>query len=177
MLNPETIQAQMERHATGLAVLAGAPSPAGLTDPVPPVYVGGIVRHLGTVTDFVLVDMGADLGEANQALLKILNYLVLVVEPNRIALTLAQAMLASLEQQGLSRHRIGIVILHHTHSAVTLGKEAVENFLQQEVKAMISPAPELAFQAAEQGMPMLMVQPQSVAAMQFRQLAEFLASL
>jgi len=176
-LNSEVVQSQMERHSSGLMVLGGIPAPLGTVKPIPPLHADAIVRHLGAVLDYILVDMGADLGETNRALLKLTNYLLLVVEPQRIALLLAQAMLAGLENLEFGRHRIGAVLLHKAPAAVTLTKEMVENFLHLEIKTIISPAAELAFQASEQGQPMLIVQPGSVPAMQFHQLAEFLASL
>lgn len=176
MLNSEIIQSHLDRHRSGLAVLSGTPAPLGAVKPIPPGHADAIVRHLGAVNDYVLVDMGTGLDEVNRTLLKILNYLCLIVEPQRISLLLAQATLAALEEADFGRHRVGIV-LRQSGAAVTLSKEAIESFLQQEVKGVISPAAELAFQAAEQGEPMLVVQPESVAAMQYRQLAEFLASL
>ncbi len=42
--------------------------------------------------------------------------------------------------------------------------------------AIISPAPELAFQAAEAGLPIVLFQPSSIVANQFSKLAEEVAS-
>ncbi len=176
-LNAEAVLAQMERHPAGVMVLSGTPAPLGTAKPIPPLHADAITRHLGAAVDYILIDLGADLGEVNRSLLRLTDYTLLVIEPHRIALLLAQAMLAGLEELGVGRHRIGLIICHNTAAAISLDRETVENFLQQEVKAVISPAAELAFQAAEQGQPMLILQPGSVPAMQFHQLAEFLASL
>ncbi len=176
-LNAEVIQAQMDRHPTGVMVLSGTPVPLGTAKSIPSLHAAAIARHLGAEVDYILIDMGADLGEVNRSLLKLVDYLLLVVEPYRIALLLAQAMLAALEGMDIGRHRVGLVLCHGAPAAVSLDRRTVEEFLQQEVKAVISPAAELAFQSAEQGQPMVLLQPESVPAMQFRQLAEFLASL
>lgn len=176
-LNAETILAQMERHPTGVMVLGGTPVPLGTVKPIPPLHADAITRHLGAVVDYILIDLGASLEDVNRSLLRLVDYTLLAVEPHRIALLLAQAMLAGLEEIGVGRHRIGVVLYHNTAAAVSLDRETVQEFLQQEIKAIVSPAAELAFQAAEQGRPMLLLQPGSVPAMQFRQLAEFLASL
>jgi DNA-binding response OmpR family regulator len=176
-LNAEAILAQMERHPSGVMVLGGTPAPLGTAKPIPPLHADAITRHLGTVVDYILIDLGSDLGEVNRSLLRLVDYVLLVIEPHRIALLLAQAMLAGLEEIGVGRHRVGVILYHSIAAAVSLDRGTVESFLQQEIKAIVSPAAELAFQAAEQGQPMLLLQPESVPAMQFHQLAEFLTSL
>ncbi len=176
-LNAEAILAHMDRHPSGVMVLGGTPAPLGTVKPVPPLHAAAITRHLGSVVDYILIDLGSSLEEVNRSLLELTDYILLIIEPHRIALLLAQAMLVGLEEIGIGRHRVGVVLCHNTAAAVSLDRGTVENFLQHEVKAVVSPAAELAFQAAEQGRPMLLLQPESVPAMQFRQLAEFLASL
>ena len=176
-LDAESIRAQMERHQAGLMVLASEPVPLGVHPPVAGEYATAVVRQLGSVADYILVDMGSDLGEANQAVLKFADYVLLVVEPKRIGLTLAQSMLAGLEQLGFGRHLIGLVLLHQAPAAIAFNNEMVESFLQQEIKATVSPVPELAFQAAEQGVPIVTMQPGSLVSTQFDELAEFLISV
>jgi CheY-like chemotaxis protein len=176
-LDVDSIRAQMERHQAGLMVLASEPVPIGVHSPVDEEYVTAIIRQLGSVADYILVDMGSDLGEANQAVLKFVDYVLLVVEPKRIGLTLAQSMLAGLEQLNVGRHLIGIVVLHQAPAAIVFTNEMVGNFLQQEVKATVSPVPELAFQAAEQGVPIVSLQPGNLVSTQFSDLAEFLTSV
>ena len=46
--------------------------------------------------------------------------------------------------------------------------------LKHELVAIITPAPELAYQASERGVPMVIMQPESLVARQFRTVAEFL---
>jgi MinD-like ATPase involved in chromosome partitioning or flagellar assembly len=176
-LDVDSIRTQMERHQAGLMVLASEPVPIGVRPPVDEEYVTAVMRQLGSVADYILVDMGSDLGEANQAVLKFADYVLLVVEPKRIGLTLAQAMLASLEKLGFGRHLIGLVLLHQAPAAIAFNNEMVGSFLQQEVKATVSPVPELAFQAAEQGVPIVSLQPGSLVSTQFNDLAEFLTSV
>ena len=46
--------------------------------------------------------------------------------------------------------------------------------LKHELIAIITPSPELAYQASERGVPMVVMQPESLVARQFRSVAEFL---
>ncbi|MGD1997088.1 MAG: response regulator [Anaerolineae bacterium] len=176
-LNAEMIQAQMDQHVSGLMVLGGMTAPMGLGETVGPARAEAILEHLGNVADYVLVDMGADLSEVSRLVLQQVDYLLLVVEPQRIALTLTQVMLASLDRLEVGPHRVGLVMLQRARSAASLTKGRVENFLQREVKVVIPPAPELAFQAADSGMPMVMVQAQSLVVTQLRELADIVAAV
>jgi len=176
-LSGEAIQAQMDQHSSGLLVLGGLPTPAGLLPPIQPTYAEAIVRHLGALADYLLVDLGACLDEVNRAILRLVDHVLLLVEPDRLALTLAQGMLAGLEQLDVGRHRIGVVISRRAPAAITLTKPMVENFLQRDVLGIVPPAPELAYRAADQGTPMVALQGGGVFFDQIQRLAESIASL
>lgn len=176
-LSADAVLAHADRHASGFLVLGGLPEPSGTVPPLLPAQAEAIVRSLEEAVDFVLVDMGTGLDETNRTLLRRLRYVLIVTEPQRISLLLTQALLAMLDNLEVGRHRIGIVLMNRAPTSATPSKEAVENFLQRQILCVIPPAPELAFQAAERGTPMVMMQPESLVAAQFRQLAEHLVSV
>jgi len=70
-----------------------------------------------------------------------------------------------------------MVLVNKAPSAATLTRDAIERLLQHDIVEVITQVPELAFQAAEQGSPMIMVQPTSLAAHQFQAIAEHLANV
>jgi len=53
----------------------------------------------------------------------------------------------------------------------------IEEALQHDLAGVITPAPELAFQSVEQGIPMVISLPNSLAAQQFQYIAEYLAGV
>lgn len=175
-LTADSILAHADRHATGLLVLGGVPEPHGLNRVLSPAHAEAIVRALEGAVDYVLVDMRTGLDEVNRALLHLLHFVVVVVEPTRLGLLLAQGMLATLDMLEVGRHRQGVVIVNHAPTSMTPPKSAVEEFLAREIIGVIPPAPELAFQAAERGIPMVMMQAESLVAVQFQQLAQQLAA-
>lgn len=175
-LTADSILAHAERHATGLLVLSGVPEPHGLNRVLSPAHAEAIVRSLEGAMDYVLVDMRTGLEEVNRALLRILHFVVVVVEPTRPGLLLAQGLLATLDMLEIGRHRQGVVIVNRAPTSMTPQKSVVEEFLAREIIGVIPPAPELAFQAAERGIPMVMMQAESLVAVQFQQLAQQLAA-
>ena len=176
-LNVSTIQAHMTRHESGVMVLSGLLNPARSLPSLDGEQADAIVRNLGAEVDYELVDMGTGLGAVNQALLPQLNYLVVVVEPQRVALLQAQSLLARLDDVGMSAQRMGLALVNKTPMAVSLNKEAVAIFLQREVVCVAFAAPELVYHAAEQGVPIMMLRPEALVCNQLRELAGFLASL
>jgi MinD-like ATPase involved in chromosome partitioning or flagellar assembly len=64
------------------------------------------------------------------------------------------------------------VLVNRAQSNLQIPWQEAEQLVDHEMLAIISPAPELAFQAAEAGFPMILYQPNSVAATQFSRLAE-----
>jgi len=172
------IEAQLEEHRTGVRVLAGQIEPPGVAMPVPPAHAETIVQYLGDMADYLLLDLGVGLDATNRRILPSCNHVVVTIEPHRVALTLAQALLDEMTLSlNLARYRISLVLINKAHSATTFTKDTIEGLLQHELVGVITPAPELAFQAAEQGTPMEVMQPNSLVAQQFRTLAEYLANV
>ncbi len=172
------VEAQLEEHRTGVRVLSGQLEPPGVATPVSPAHAEIVVRHLGAMADYLLLDLGVGLGEANRCILPSCDQVIVAIEPHRIALTLAQSLLGEMTTSlNLARHRICMVLIKKAPSATTFTKGTIEGLLQHDLASVVTPAPELAFQAAEQGTPMVMLHPNSLVAQQFQAIAEYLASV
>lgn len=177
-LDVRFVEAQLEEHSTGLLVLSGQVEPPGVAAPMTVPHAEAIIRNLATLADYLFLDLGVGLGEVNRRVLLECSYIVVAIEPNRPSLALAQALLGEMTATlNIARHRIGVVLVNKAPSAASYTKETIEGLLQHGLVGVITPAPEVAFQSAERGIPMLMVQPTSLASQQFRSLAEHLAGI
>jgi pilus assembly protein CpaE len=176
-LSKMAVEAHLEEHRSGVRILGGQLEPPGVAKPISPDHAEAIVHHLGAMADYLLLDLGIGLGEANRCILPLCEQVVVTIEPHRVALTLAQALLDEMVLSlNLARHRIDLVLINKTPSAAAFTKDAIEGLLQHDLVTTIPQAPELAFQAAEQGTPMIIMQPNSLVAHQFRTVAEYLAN-
>jgi len=176
-IDAEMIDVQLQEHQTGVQVLSGQIEPPGVAAPLSAAHAEAIVRHLGASTDYLLLDLGVGLGEATRNILPICHRVVVTIEPHRVALTLAQALLDEMAMSlNVPRHRISVVLINRSPSASTFTRETIEGLLQQDLVGVVVPAPELAFQSSERGIPMVMVQPKSLVAQQYRTIAEHLVS-
>jgi MinD-like ATPase involved in chromosome partitioning or flagellar assembly len=172
------VEAQLEEHRSGVRVLSGQIDPLGVAKPVPPAHAEAIVHQLGAMADYLLLDLGVGLGEVNRRVLPSCDQVAVIIEPHRVALALAQALLDEMTLSlNLAKHRISVVLVNKAPSAATFTKDAIEGLLQHDLLGTIPQAPELAFQAAEQGTPMITMQPNSLVAQQFQTIAEYLTTV
>ena len=169
-LDQRMVESQLIEH-NGIRMLLAPVEPRSAVLPVP--QVEATMSHLVRVSDFLLLDLGSSLDAATRAAIKLCRYVIVVVEPQRVALTLAQAMLSDLEAMDVLRDRVGLILFNRAPSAAGVSKSAVEGLLG-EVITVIPPASELAFQAAEVGVPIVQFQPGSLASSQIRDLAKYL---
>jgi CheY-like chemotaxis protein len=177
-IKPRAVEAQLDEHSTGVRLLTGQIEPPGVAMPVPPAHAEVIVRRLGAMADYLLLDLGVGLDQVNCHVLPSCDHVVVAIEPDRVALALAQALLNELDLLlNLARHRISVVMISRASAAATFSKDVVEDLLQHDIVGVVPPAPELAFQAVEKGIPMVTMQPDSPVAQQFRTIAEHLAQI
>ena len=134
-------------------------------------HAEAIVRQLSNLFDVVILDLGARLDEGVQAALQLCSRVVLLIEPQRTSVLLAQALLAHLEKIGIGPDKVVSVVVNRTPSAASLSKGAIGGLLGRDIVVVITPAPEVAFQATDQGAPISMVHPANIVSDQFRQLA------
>jgi MinD-like ATPase involved in chromosome partitioning or flagellar assembly len=100
------------------------------------------------------------------------------IEPQRTSLTLAEALLNEISTRlSLPHYKVSLVLVNKAPSAASFTKQTIEGLLKRELSGVITPAPELAFQSVEQGTPMVLLQPSSLATQQIQTIANHLAQL
>jgi pilus assembly protein CpaE len=176
-IDARMVEARLQEYMTGMRVMSGQPDPAGVATPVSPDHAEAIVQHLGAMADYLLLDLGVGMEEVNRRILPSCDHVVVAIEPHRLSLTLAQALLDEMTTSlNLARHRIVLVLVNKTPSSSSFNKEMIEGLLQHDLAGVVTPAPELAFQAGEQGKPMVMLRPTSLVVQQIRAIAEHLVT-
>ncbi len=163
------------RHPSGIRVLPAARGLQSVRGEVTLPHLEAILSNLETVAQYLILDMGSQLSPPVQQVLKKCNQVILVTEPDKIALTLAQRTLDSLQALDIKGSRIGIVVVNRTRSASTPSRSTIESTLGSELLSLFTPAPELFAQAAVEGMPVAWAQQTSLQAEMFRELAQRIA--
>lgn len=172
-IDRRAVEASLATHTSGIRMLLAPSQPR--SGPLPAPQVAATIQHLGQLCDYVVFDLGSNLDEAVQSVVKECRYLVVVAEPEQVSLALAQAMMAQLKALEVPRDRIGLVLFNRAPSTARIAQDAVEAMLG-EVVCAIPAAPELAFQAVEKGAPLYLEQPGSLVSSQICDLARLVIS-
>lgn len=175
-LSVRSIENELVTHSSGLKLLLSSARPKESLLNVSPEAAAAILQHLRALSRNVVIDLGTSLNRLTGRLLQEIDHLILAVEPNRVALTVARELLEELEQVNFARSRVSTVLINRAQSSLQIPWQEAEHILNHEMTAIISPAPELAFQAAEAGQPIVLFQPTSIVANQFSKLAEEVVS-
>ncbi len=172
-ITPDSVSQAIVNHNTGLRSLVSASNPhdAALDyDLDQPLQIVQALRRFGNPA---IVDLGSGITRTSAEIVDKVDKLLFVIEASAVGLEMAKLQLAVLDDL-IGGGRISVVVVNRSQS--TLPWHEAENRLNREVKAIISPAPELAFQAGEQGIPMVILQPNAMVSGQFVKLADEMKS-
>ena len=176
-LDGRFIEAQLSQHRSGLLVLDSQSRPLGKRLSVPPDHAEVLVRFLAGLAQYVLLDIGVGLDEANQRVLTHCGHVIVTIEPENVALTLAQELLSEMNDTlSIPQQTVMLAIIKKSRSAPYFSNPQIEERLNRSILGTIPPAPELAFQAARAHEPMVLLQQDSLVVRQFREFARALVA-
>ncbi len=172
-LEPDVVEAQLDEHGSGLLILSSRMAPLGTGQQLTADRAESILRRLGAAPGYVFLDLGMGLSKVNQRLLPLCTRVVVTIEPDSVALTLADELLAEMNQSlHIPKHRISLVLVKRSRSAASYNKETIEDRLGHNLIGMIPPAPELAFEAAKQQLAMVQLHLDSLVVRQYKTFVE-----
>lgn len=173
-IRPQNVENELITHTSGLRTLTCSARPKEAMLNITPDSASAVLGALRTLGRPTIVDMGAGLNPVTLRLQKEVDKLVIVVDPTGVTLSMARELLRELEAMGVGPGRLNLVVVNRAHSSLQTPWQEVEQLLGLEIRAIISAAPELAFQASEAGNPIVMLQPNSIVSNQMIKLAEVL---
>jgi CheY-like chemotaxis protein/MinD-like ATPase involved in chromosome partitioning or flagellar assembly len=171
-IRPQLIESELVVHQSGLRALVSSPRPKEAFMGYSPDAAIAVVTGLRALGRPVVLDLGAGLNPINARLMRELDRLVVVVDPTGITLMMARELLRELDSAGVGAGKVNLVVVNRVNSNLQTPWQEVEQMLGLEIRAIISAAPELAFQANDAGTPMILLQPNAIVSSQVVKLAE-----
>jgi CheY-like chemotaxis protein/MinD-like ATPase involved in chromosome partitioning or flagellar assembly len=171
-IKTKSVEDELVMHTSGLRLLLSSPSleEAQMTYMVESgIAVIRALRSIGRPTFF---DLGTSYTAHLSRLQREMDMLVMVVEPLKVSLAIAKELIPQLEAGRTAPGRIHIVVVNRTQSGMQTPWHEVEQLLGQEIRAIISSAPELAFTSMNAAMPMVVHQPNAIVSSQIMKLSE-----
>lgn len=166
----EMIQREMSTHQSGLRTLLSSHNPREALIKIYPDTAVAVINHLRTIGKPAVYDLGSGYSPLIAKVHPEMDRLLLVLDPTNAALSLARDLLREFGQS--NRERISLVVINRSKIAQQPPWHEVEAALEQEIGAIISPAPDLAFQALQAATPIVTHQPNAIISSQINKLAQ-----
>ena len=175
-LGPDTVgstevEQQLVLHRSGISLLPASPHPKDAQWMVSTGHFEIVARHLAALARYVIIDLGPSLPPSTTQVLGQLDQVVVVIEPNPQTVAQSRLLLEALRGYGVVRSKTSIVMVNRGGSSLQLPLSQIEESLGSAPLVVVPPAAELAYRAANEGTPLVLVQPDSLIAEQFGKLA------
>ena len=149
------------------------------SDPVDSVSMSNIeqyeavLQQLSLLAPLVVLDIGTNFLPAYNVVIDICDEIILITEPHPNSVKRTRYLLDDLRNKGFGSAKVmTLVSVNHTRSDMVLSMSDIEEEIKQTVTLGIPPSTELSYQAAVRSIPMVQVQPESLVAQQYKNLAE-----
>jgi CheY-like chemotaxis protein len=171
-LTPQVCEKEIVGHPSGLRALVASAEPHDYALISQTARIEAIATCLASLTQNLIVDLGSGLTEATAKLLMGADHVIILVEPMRHTITMAKALMTDLETLGLAKSRIEFILVNRERSSLQMARAKIEELLAQPAMGMITPAPELAYQSAESGVPIVARDANAMVSDQIRQVTD-----
>jgi len=158
----------------GVKVIPGGLSLEKIKKVKNPERLKGLIREISSMADFVLIDAPAGLEMTSITALLIGKELILVTNPEISAIT--DSLKTKLVAEKLGTLPLGAILNRVTNEKTELTREDIEAILEVPVLAIIPEDPEVK-RASAYGIPLVIKNPMSPAAIAYKQLAAKLAGV
>ncbi|MBE3142577.1 MAG: response regulator [Planctomycetes bacterium] len=138
--------------------------------------IEAVLRILPYLAPIVFLDIGAPVLSRMDKILALCDEVILITEPYPTTLRRTQQYMKELSASGFGKSKLlTLVIVNRVRADVQLSFTQVQETLGQKIVQVIPPAPEIAYQASLQFIPIVKLQPDGLVAQQFKRLAEIIA--
>jgi len=173
-LDQEMVESQVFAHTSGLRYLPASVQPESDPAYLPPGFVEVVLNQLTASADNLYLDLGSVLDEATRHAVAHCDALVVVVEPERLCLALAQVLLDKIKALDAAPDDLHVVLIQRLETDTAYSQEKVQAMLGHKLSGFVSPAAMILREALERGEPVVLSHPESQISEQVRDLSRVL---
>lgn len=174
-IRPTLVEKELVTHQTGLRALLSSTRPREAHMNISTDSAAALIKCLRSMTKTVILDMGCGFSSLVSNLQPEIDRFILLLEPNNIAISMANELYQELANLGKERLHFVVVNRNPVGVAQTSWQD-IETALGQELRAIIAAAPEIVFKASETGTPFVNLQPTAIISSQVIKLTEELTT-
>jgi len=174
-LTADALKNEINYHRSGVRLLLASHQLRDLSLVAAVPQMEKIMQQLALTQAMSLVDIGANLFPGVEKVLAQCTQLMVVVDPNPVTVAHTKSLLLELTPQEFGKTRpITLVLLNRQRIDLQVSRTQIQDELGLPVEMVISPAPELAYQAVLRHTPLAQMQPEGLIAQQFGLIANHL---
>jgi DNA-binding response OmpR family regulator len=171
-----TVENELARLPYGIRLLMASPKSRDKDLMLATEQLEAVVESLPLLARLTVLDIGTTNIPGFEMLLNHCNEIVLVTEPFPTCVQRARFLADELCGRGFGRSKLMTIIsVNRVRGDVQLSMAQMQEIIGQPIAQVIPPAPEIAIQAANRNIPMILVQFGGVISTQFNSLAERVA--
>jgi len=171
-ISAREVEASLRSMSSGMRLLLASHQPRDCRYIQKSEVFEALIRQIALMSRYVIVDLGASINPAAEKALLECDELIVLVDPTPHMVAHTRELIDDLISMGISDGCITTVLVNRHRSGLQLSWSQVQEQLGRQISVVFTPAPELAYQAATNNMPMIKQQPESMTAQQFSKLAE-----
>ena len=168
----QEIESQLVLHSSGVRLLLSSHRPSDSKYANAVQHFECIARHLPFLAKHIILDLGPSFTPTIEKVIPNCNEVIIVLEPVSHTITQSRLLLDELASSGIGEEKVTAVIVNRFRSGVQLSWSQVQEQLKHNIAVIFTPAHELTYQAAANGVPLVLQQTDSLTTQQFQKLAE-----
>jgi DNA-binding response OmpR family regulator len=135
-----------------------------------------VIEGLAGMADYTVIDLPCYASSANQAAIRFCDYVALVLAPELTCVMSGKVTLELLKSWGVSGGLVGAVVVNRTMVVRAMKLREIRSRLGCEIVGVVPPAAEACIAAQERGVPLVIYQPDSTAAVNLAEMANRLVA-
>ncbi|MGH2582176.1 MAG: response regulator [Anaerolineales bacterium] len=174
-INAKHVEASLVKQKSGLRLLLASNRPTDVDYINYAEQIEVTVSKLAELADYLVLDLGVGLPPSTLKTLAQCSKVIVIVEPDPLTMPLTRALLDDLNANGVPPKKIVGVLINRVRTEAAMNPKMVQEAIGLEIRAVFTPAPELAFQAARAHRAMVELDPNSFTAQQTKKLISHLS--
>lgn len=174
-LDERELSTRLVNHPTGLRVLFG-PQKVDTYKEIKPEQAEAIIKGLADMADYLIIDLPCHPSAATQTALVHSDFVTLIVEPEPACVASGQLTLELLQSWGVGGELVGVVVVNRTVLSLPMRLTEIRAQLGRNIIGVVPPAADGCKRALEFGKPIVISQPDTVAAVSLTEIADRLVT-
>ncbi len=175
-LTSNMVENELVIHSSGVKLLMASYDPQSIEFINATDRLAAIIKFLAQLGQYVILDIGSNILPGVESILSLCNEMILCVEPMPNTVTRTKLLIDDLTEKGFTKSRVlTLVLINRIRSDIQLSWTQVQEALGIPITSIITPAPELAYQASTRSTPMILAQPDGIVAQQYVKIASTIA--